>query len=139
MQKAWHFMTADTPYARLSPDLVLDVVPVDLVAHAMVPVLAALLLGRQEPIYQLGSSDSNPMPMRRLIELDVLAVYVTFVDELTSLAESTVSTVSTVVPENPAERTYKLVRKPADGLAYAWALADKYGLAYERLKERVAG
>ncbi len=55
------------------PDLVLDVIPVDLVAHAMVPVLAALLLGRHEPIYQLGTSDCNPLPMRRLVELTALA------------------------------------------------------------------
>ena len=55
------------------PDLVLDVIPVDLVAHAMVPVMAALLLGRQEPIYQLGTSDCNPLPMRQLVELTGLA------------------------------------------------------------------
>ncbi len=54
-------------------DLVLDVIPVDLVAHAMVPVMAALLLGRQDPIYQLGTSDCNPLPMRRLVELTGLA------------------------------------------------------------------
>jgi long-chain acyl-CoA synthetase len=54
-------------------DLVLDVIPVDLVAHAMVPVMAALLLGRQEPIYQLGTSNCNPLPMRRLVELTGLA------------------------------------------------------------------
>src|SRR5579875_126230 len=55
------------------PDLVLDVIPVDLVAHAMVPVLAALLVRRQDPIYQLGTSDCNPLPMRRLVELTGLA------------------------------------------------------------------
>ena len=54
-------------------DLVLDVMPVDLVAHAMVPVLAALLLKRHQPIYQLGTSDCNPLPMRRLVELTGLA------------------------------------------------------------------
>jgi long-chain acyl-CoA synthetase len=55
------------------PDLVLDVIPVDLVAHAMVPVMAALISGRHEPIYQLGTSECNPLPMRRLVELTALA------------------------------------------------------------------
>jgi DNA mismatch repair protein MutS len=74
----------------------------------------------------------------QMTALGLLGVYVTFVDELASLNEACVSMVATVVPDNPAERTYELVRKPADGLAYAAAIAGKWSLTYGQLKERLA-
>ena len=76
--------------------------------------------------------------MQRLIQLGCLSVCVTFVDELASLDDATVSMVSLVAPENPALRTYKVVRKPADGLAYAAAIANKYGLSHRSLRRRIA-
>jgi len=48
---------------------VLDVIPVDTTAAGMILALAELLDDSHRPVYQLGTSDVNPLPMKRLIEL----------------------------------------------------------------------
>jgi hypothetical protein len=75
--------------------------------------------------------------IEKIIGLDLLCVWVTFVEELSTCNEKTVSMVSTVNPENPAVSIFKVIRKPADGLSYAIAIAEKHHLTYKSLQERI--
>ncbi|UCC16957.1 MAG: hypothetical protein JSU58_11475 [Dehalococcoidales bacterium] len=75
--------------------------------------------------------------MESLSRLDLLCIWVTFIEELVSYSDKAVSMVSIVDPEDPSIRTFKIRRRPPLGLSYATALAEKYSLTYDSLRERI--
>jgi DNA mismatch repair protein MutS len=74
----------------------------------------------------------------RIIRLRCIAVCVTFLDELASADRACVSMVGEVAADDPTRRTFTFTRRPADGLAYAAALADKHGLSHDVLRQRIS-
>ena len=63
-------------------------------------------------------------------------IYVTFLDELSRLP-GTVSLVAGVDAKDPTRRTFQVLPQPANGLAFAQALADRYGLSRDALQRRL--
>lgn len=77
---------------------------------------------------------------RKIIDLirkkNSVCVYVTFLDEFARL-NGVVSMVSHVDPSMPELRTFRVLRSEPNGLAYARAIAEKYGLTYEKIVGRI--
>jgi energy-coupling factor transporter ATP-binding protein EcfA2 len=75
--------------------------------------------------------------MAQLSAIGAACVFVTFLDELSTFDAHTVSMVGTVDAQDPTIRTFKVVRKPADGKSYALALAHKFGVTRDQLLQRI--
>jgi DNA mismatch repair ATPase MutS len=76
--------------------------------------------------------------LERLNRIGALCICVTFLDELARLDERTVSLVAGVAADDPTRRTFQMERRPADGRAFAAALAAKHGLDYRRLRQELS-
>jgi DNA mismatch repair protein MutS len=72
-----------------------------------------------------------------VLDRDCLAVVVTFLDELASYSPRVVSMVAEVDSHDPSRRTFRINVRPADGRAYAEAIATKYGLGRAAVADRV--
>lgn len=75
--------------------------------------------------------------MDAIVKIGCPAICVTFIDELAIYGKETVSMMSTVDENDPTIRTFQIVRKPPDGLAYALHIASKYHLTYAQLSARL--
>ena len=67
------------------------------------------------------------------------AVVVTFMEELSEYGAQTVSMVSEIADDEEQKRTFRILRRKADGIAYAKKLVGKYGLSNGKLKRRILG
>lgn len=74
--------------------------------------------------------------MEKMTQIGAITVCVTFLDELTSFDKNTVSMMSTVDEVDPTKRTFRIIRKEADGLAFALHIARKNSMTYEQINER---
>ena len=81
--------------------------------------------------YMMGSH-----VIKHFIEDDYYGIYVTHIQELARETEQIASLVAGIADDGKT-RTYKIERKPAEGIGHASTLVDKYRLNYEEIKERL--
>ena len=75
--------------------------------------------------------------MDKLLAIGAQAVWVTFIDEMASYGPETVSMMSTVEEGDADTRTFRIVRRAADGLAHAMTIARRHALTYDQLMGRL--
>jgi hypothetical protein len=79
----------------------------------------------------------NTEVIATLLRRGAIGVFVTFLDEISRMDDA-VSLVAGVDQGDLTRRTHNIVRRPADGLAYAAALAEKYGVTYAAIRKQVS-
>ena len=86
------------------------------------------------------SSDAYEMSqllVKQLIASNFTVLLVTHIPMLASKDDGMVSIGTQMNKSQTHDRTYKLVRKDAEATAYAEDIANKYGLSFENIKERL--
>ncbi len=78
---------------------------------------------------------------KKLIEsvekIGCMCIFITFIDELSTISDITVAMRSNVLKDNPMVRTYKITKEESNGKAYANAISSKYHLAYDEIRGRI--
>lgn len=75
--------------------------------------------------------------MNHFIENNCMGIYVTHIRELAEGNDAIVSLVATASEADYHKRTYRIVRKEAEGVGYAGDMAERFHLTYPLLKERL--
>ncbi len=79
--------------------------------------------------------------LKQILDLDAVGLFVTFMYELSRMDKRIVSLTSTVRKDDVTQRTYKIIRRMADGISYALSIANKHCLTYNclinKLKKRL--
>jgi DNA mismatch repair protein MutS len=122
-----------TPHGKLHDELVR-------IRDILSQATAASLIIMNESFSSTAVSDAlliGAEIIGRIVNLDSTAVYVSFLDELSRIDTACVSMVGEVAADDPTRRTFTFTRRPADGFAYAAALAAKHGLTYDILRQRI--
>lgn len=71
------------------------------------------------------------------LDADCHGVYVTHIYELTKEDARIVSMVASLSEEDENIRTFRIIRRKADGRSYSNTIVEKYHMTYERIKERL--
>ncbi len=131
-----HFSAEENPgknTGRLKEELLrLEYIMENMTTNSLIIVNELFASTTSNDAYNMGGRILN-----RFAALDCFCLYVTHIYELAGINAKTVSLVATVDKDRGAARTYRIIRKQADGRAYANSIVEKYDLTYESIKERI--